>query len=81
MLLALAAPYSIDGKGFHITASIGISVYPDDGRDAETLIRCADTAMYHAKNKGRNNYQFFSNDMNVRAVELQFLEGRLRRAV
>ncbi len=81
MLLALAAPYSIDRKGFHITASIGISIYPDDGRDAEALIRCADTAMYHAKNKGRNNYQFFSKDMNVRAVELQFLESRLRRAV
>jgi diguanylate cyclase (GGDEF)-like protein/PAS domain S-box-containing protein len=81
MLLALAAPHSIDGKEFHITASIGISIYPDDGRDAETLIRCADTAMYHAKNKGRNNYQFFKKDTNIRAVERQFLEGSLRRAL
>jgi diguanylate cyclase (GGDEF)-like protein/PAS domain S-box-containing protein len=81
MLLALAAPHNIDGSEFHIAASIGISIYPDDGRDAETLIRCADTAMYHAKNKGRNNYQFFTKDMKVRAVERQFLEGSLRRAL
>ncbi|HEV8259158.1 MAG TPA: EAL domain-containing protein [Burkholderiales bacterium] len=81
MLLALAAPHSIAGKALHITASIGISVYPDDGRDAETLIKCADTAMYHAKGKGRSNYQFFTEDMNVRAVERQFLEGNLRRAL
>ena len=81
ILLALAAPHSIAEKELHITASIGISVYPEDGRDAETLIRCADTAMYHAKNKGRNNYQFFTEDMNVRAVERQFLEGSLRRAL
>ena len=65
MLLALAAPHSIAGKELQITVSIGISVYPEDGRDAETLITCADTAMYHAKEKGRNNYQFFTEDMNV----------------
>ena len=81
MLLALAAPHSIAENELHITASIGISIYPDDGRDAETLIKCADTAMYHAKGKGRNNYQFFTEDMNVRAVERQFLEGSLRRAL
>jgi diguanylate cyclase (GGDEF)-like protein/PAS domain S-box-containing protein len=81
MLLALAAPHSIAGRELHITASIGISVYPDDGPDAETLVRCADTAMYHAKDKGRNNYQFFTKEMNVRAVERQSLEGSLRRAL
>jgi diguanylate cyclase (GGDEF)-like protein len=81
MLLALSAPHSIADKELHITASIGISIYPDDGQDAQTLIRCADTAMYHAKDKGRNNYQFFTEDMNVRAVERQFLEGSLRRAL
>ena len=81
MLLALAAPHCIAGKELHVTVSIGISIYPDDGRDAETLIKCADTAMYHAKDKGRNNYQFFTEDMNVRAVERQFLEGNLRRAL
>ena len=81
ILLALAAPHSIAENELHITASIGISIYPEDGQDAETLIRCADTAMYHAKDKGRNNYQFFTEDMNVRAVERQFLEGSLRRAL
>lgn len=81
MLLALAAPHSVAENELHITASIGISVYPNDGRDAQTLIRCADTAMYHAKAKGRNNYQFFTEDMNVRAVERHFLEGSLRRAL
>ncbi|MBC8006755.1 MAG: EAL domain-containing protein [Prolixibacteraceae bacterium] len=81
MLRALAEPHIVAGKELHITASIGISVYPDDGKDAETLIKCSDTAMYHAKDKGRNNYQFFTPDMNVRAVERQFLEGNLRRAL
>jgi diguanylate cyclase (GGDEF)-like protein/PAS domain S-box-containing protein len=81
MLLALAAPHSIAEKELHITASIGISIYPDDGQDAETLIKCADSAMYHAKDKGRNNYQFFTEDMNVRALERHFLEGSLRRAL
>ncbi|HTS53083.1 MAG TPA: EAL domain-containing protein [Burkholderiales bacterium] len=81
MLLALAAPHSIAEKELHVTASIGISIFPDDGQDAETLIRCADTAMYHAKDKGRNNYQFFTDDMNVRALERHFLEGSLRRAL
>jgi diguanylate cyclase (GGDEF)-like protein len=81
MLVALAAPHSIAERELHITASIGISIYPEDGQDAQTLIRCADTAMYHAKDKGRNNYQFFTEDMNVRAVEREFLEGSLRRAL
>ena len=57
---ALAQPHSIEQHHLHIGASIGISIYPDDGRDAETLIRHADAAMYHAKNKGRNGYQFFT---------------------
>jgi diguanylate cyclase (GGDEF)-like protein/PAS domain S-box-containing protein len=81
MLSAVAAPHTVAETDLHITASIGISIYPEDGKDAEILIRCADTAMYHAKDKGRNNYQFFMDDMNVRAVERQFLEGSLRRAL
>jgi EAL domain-containing protein (putative c-di-GMP-specific phosphodiesterase class I) len=62
-------------------ASIGISVYPEDGHDTETLITNADTTMYHAKEKGRNNYQFFRSDMNVRAVERQVIETNLRHAL
>ena len=81
MVLTLAAPHDVAGKELHITTSIGISIYPEDGQDAETLIKCADTAMYHAKDKGRNNYQFFTGDMNIRAVERQYLEASLRRAL
>lgn len=81
ILAALAAPHSIAQQALHITTSIGISVYPEDGRDAETMIKNADTAMYQAKEKGRNNYQFFKSDMNVRAVERQVIESNLRRAL
>ena len=61
--------------------SIGIVIYPDDGTEAETLMKNADFAMYHAKDSGRNNYQFFEPDMNVRAVERQSLENGLRHAI
>jgi len=61
--------------------SIGISVFPGDGEDAETLLKHADAAMYHAKENGRNNYQFFKQDMNDRAVERQSVEGGLRQAL
>ena len=81
MLTALALPHCIDRHDLHIGASIGISIYPDDGQDAETLIKCADSAMYHAKESGRNNYKFFEQSMNVRAVERQSIEGGLRRAL
>jgi diguanylate cyclase (GGDEF)-like protein/PAS domain S-box-containing protein len=81
ILAALAAPHSIAPHALHVTASIGISVYPADGQDAETMIKNADTAMYQAKGKGRNNYQFFKSDMNVRAVERQVIEANLRLAL
>lgn len=81
MLDSLIAPHWILKREFHTTASIGISVYPSDGRDAETLIKNADTAMYHAKASGRNNYQFFSADMNRRAVERHSIETELRHAL
>jgi diguanylate cyclase (GGDEF)-like protein/PAS domain S-box-containing protein len=81
MLLALAAPHHVAGRDLYITGSIGISVYPDDGLDTETLIRCADTAMYHAKDRGRNNFQFFTRQMKVRAVEHNFLEASVRLAL
>jgi diguanylate cyclase (GGDEF)-like protein len=81
ILLSLSAPYSIAGQDLHINGSIGISVCPEDGRDADTLIKNADTAMYHAKENGRNNFQFFKAEMNMRAVERQSIEGSLRRAL
>jgi diguanylate cyclase (GGDEF)-like protein len=77
----LTLPHAVNRHELHITTSIGISVYPSDGQDAETLIKNADTAMYHAKKKGRNNYQFFKDEMNVRAVERQFIEASLRLAL
>lgn len=81
ILLALAAPYPIDQHQLYITTSIGISAYPADAKNAETLIKNADTAMYQAKQRGRNNYQFFKSDMNVRAVERQEIEVKLRQAI
>ena len=81
MLAAVAEAHSIDLNDLHISTSIGVSVYPDDGRDAETLIKNADTAMYQAKENGRHNYQFFTPAMNVRAVERQSIEESLRRAL
>ena len=78
---ALVAPHEVAHQQLHITATIGISIYPDDGPDAETLIKCADTAMYHAKEGGRNNYQFFEREMNARAVERQSIEAGLHRAL
>ncbi len=81
LLKALAMPHHIGGHELHVTMSIGISLYPDGGEDVEAVLRSADTAMYHAKESGRNNYQFFTQDMNTRAVERSALEGSLRRAL
>jgi len=81
MLQAVAEAHSIDQHDLHVTTSIGVSVYPDDGQDAETLIKNADTAMYQAKENGRQSYQFFKPAMNVRAVERQSIEESLRRAL
>ncbi len=81
MLGALAQPHLIEGHDLHISVSIGISIYPNDGQDAEALIKSADTAMYYAKENGRNNYKFFEQDMNDRAVQRQSIESSLRRAL
>jgi diguanylate cyclase (GGDEF)-like protein/PAS domain S-box-containing protein len=83
ILLSLNAPHSIEGEQElqHIDGSIGISIYPEDGEDAEMLIKNADTAMYHAKENGGNNFQFFKSEMNLKAIERQSLEGGLRRAL
>jgi diguanylate cyclase (GGDEF)-like protein/PAS domain S-box-containing protein len=81
MLHALREPHHIEHNELHITGSIGIVTYPDDGLDAETLMKKADFAMYHAKETGRNNYQFFKSEMNVRALERQSFEDRLHYAI
>ena len=81
MLQAVAEPHSIDQRDLHVTTSIGVSVYPDDGLDAEALIKNADTAMYQAKENGRQSYRFFKPAMNIRAVERQSIEESLRRAL
>jgi diguanylate cyclase (GGDEF)-like protein len=81
LLESLAEAYFMDQHNLHITASIGISVYPEDGPDAETLIKNADTAMYQAKENGRQSYRFFKPEMNVRAVERQSIEEDLRFAL
>src|SRR3984885_4426091 len=81
ILRAVAEPHFIGQRDLYVTTSIGVSVYPDDGVDAETLIKNADTAMYQAKENGRQNFQFFKPAMNARAVERQFIEESLRRAL
>ena len=73
--------HMIDKSQLHVTTSIGISVYPADGLNAETLLKSADTAMYYAKEKGRNNYQFFISEMNTRAVERLIIENNLRLGI
>jgi len=81
VLDAVSRPYNIDGHELVSTPSVGIAVYPGDGADVDTLLRNADAAMYHAKENGRNNYQFFTQDMNARALERLSLERSLRRAL
>jgi diguanylate cyclase (GGDEF)-like protein/PAS domain S-box-containing protein len=81
MLQVVSEPHCIDQHDLHITASIGVSIYPDDGLDAETLIKNADTAMYQAKEYGHQSCQFFKPAMSVRAVERQSIEESLRTAL
>ena len=78
---AVARPLRIGENELHVTPSIGISLFPDDAQDIDGLIRNADAAMYHAKENGRFNFQFFTPEMNTRAYERLSLEGSLRQAV
>jgi diguanylate cyclase (GGDEF)-like protein len=81
ILQALRVPHYIDEQRIHITASIGIVAYPDDGAEVETLLKNADFAMYQAKDSGRDNFQFFKPAMNLRAIQRQSLENDLRHAL
>ena len=77
----VAEPIEIDGQELLVTASAGISLYPQDGPDVETLLKNADAAMYRAKEKGRNNFQFYTAEMNRQVNERLKLESSLRRAL
>ena len=81
ILNCFSKSFILEGHETFITASIGISLYPNDGEDPETLLKNADTAMYRAKEEGRNNYQHFSPAMNVRTFDQLALENNLRRAL
>ncbi|HSM28777.1 MAG TPA: EAL domain-containing protein [Thioalkalivibrio sp.] len=74
-------PVRLEGQEFHITSSIGISTFPEDGEDADILLRNADAAMYHAKRLGKNGFQFFSQGLNDAIVERVNLEAKLRPAL
>src|ERR1019366_7145753 len=81
LIQAIEQPLTIAGNSIEVSASIGIALFPDDGADAESLLRNADSAMYRAKESGRNTYHLCTDDMKRRAVERLSLETRLRRAI
>lgn len=81
VLAAFQNPWLLDDREFYITTSIGIAIYPLDGEDRHTLLRNADTAMYSAKDYGKNNYRFYTMDMNKRIVEKLEMSNSLRRAL
>jgi len=80
LIKSMSEPHVISGHRLHVTLSIGISLYPDDGNDAETVIKNADTAMYYAKKSGRNNYRMFTPDMNTSAIARRTVEDALHQA-
>ena len=81
MIAAMGATMLVNNQHLNTSCSIGISLYPTDGKDSATLMKHADVAMYYAKEKGRNNYQFFGADMNARAQERLSIETFLRLAL
>jgi diguanylate cyclase (GGDEF)-like protein len=81
ILAAAAKPFSLMGQEFRVTASIGISTYPQDGQDEQTLTKNADIAMYQAKAEGKNNFQFYSEKLNANSLERLTLESSLRHAL
>ena len=81
LLQRLSEPYRIESLELHTSPSIGISLYTDDGNDIDLLIRRADAAMYHAKSQGRNNYQYFSEEIRSNTANIFALEQRMRRSL
>jgi diguanylate cyclase (GGDEF)-like protein/PAS domain S-box-containing protein len=81
VILSLAPPFELNGHAVQVTPSIGVSIYPDDSTTVDGLIRNADAAMYQAKENGRNHYQFFTHDMNMRALSRLTMESELRSAL
>jgi len=81
LLATLTKPFKINKQELFVTASIGISIFPNDGEDSDTLLRNADVAMYRAKDLGKNNYQFYSDDLSARIFERMTLETHLRHAL
>lgn len=78
---AFQDPITIQNAEVYVTASIGIALYPEDAETAEVLLKCADTAMYHAKEMGKNSHQFFSEELSIKVNERLLLENGLRRAL
>lgn len=81
ILMLISEPIYIEGQEIYTSGSIGIAVYPMDGDDSHTLLKHADLAMYQAKELERNNFQFFSREMNIKVVERMMLENSMRKAL
>ncbi len=81
ILSAAARPFTLVGQEFRVTVSIGVTLFPKDGDDEQTLMKNADVAMYHAKEQGKNNFQFYSDELNTNSLERLSLESSLRNAL
>ncbi|MES2538273.1 MAG: EAL domain-containing protein [Pseudomonadota bacterium] len=81
LLQSISDPFRMEDNEYYLGVSIGISMYPQDGEDGLTLLRCADAAMYHAKERGRNRYQFFTAELNARTQRRYLIEKNLRHAL
>ncbi len=80
VIAALKEPFRLGPHEVHVTCSVGLSLYPDDGEDPETVLKNAEAAMYRAKEQGRNNYQLYTSVMNAKAFKMLLMENSLRRA-
>ncbi|MFC3150179.1 EAL domain-containing protein [Litoribrevibacter euphylliae] len=78
---AISLPIQVENHNLHSSASIGIAMYPEDGKHVDELLRCADAAMYRVKDQGKNNFQFYTKEINHRAVELLVLENDMHKAI